>query len=217
MTTGLNLREVHPAFIEQAVQGFEDGDVGSFLMSTGGRGSQLGLVADNFPMLKKRGIYEECLLWAFTGTRWNSHKWSPSVLKFLFDYADKQKLRDAGETIPNQPIFQIYRGIAGDKHRRPSGYSWTLSLDVACWFATRFDLPKPSVLVSEILRDDILAYVGDRGEGELICRPTTKKFMKLTLEEIGAGARRHQQAIERKNRMSVESIKRKTSSAVANA
>lgn len=217
MTTGLNLREVHPAFMEQAVQGYEDGDVGSFLMSTGGSGSQLALVADNSPMLRKRGIYEECLLWAFTGTRWNSHKWSLSVLQFLFDYADKQVLRDAGDTIPNQPVLQIYRGIAGDKHRRPSGYSWTLSLDVACWFAARFDLPKPSVLAAKVMRDEILAFVSDRGEDEVICRPATKKTMKLTLDEIEAGARRHQQAIERKNRMRVESMKMKASSAVANA
>lgn len=150
MTARLNLREVHPQFIQQAVQAFEDGDVWQFMMSTGSRSSGLALVADNFPMLKKRGIYEECLLWAFTGVRTNFHKWQPSALQFLFGYADKQVLRDAGDAIPNQPVFQIYRGIAGEKYRRPNGYAWTLSLDVACWFATRFTLPKPSVLVTQV-------------------------------------------------------------------
>jgi hypothetical protein len=205
MTARLNLREVHPQFIQQAVQAFEDGDVWQFMMSTGSRSSGLALVADNFPMLKKRGIYEECLLWAFTDVRTSFHKWSPSVMDFLFGYADKQVLRDAGDAIPNQPVLQIYRGIAGDKYRRPNGYAWTLSLDVACWFATRFELPKPSVLVTQVDRAEVLAFVSDRNEEEVICRPAKKRTMKLTLAEIEAGALRHQQAMSQRHRARVES------------
>ena len=70
------------------------------------------LVIDNQVALKDRGIYEEALVMAFTGARMNHSQLPEGVLSFLFEQADKSKLRAAGDANPNEPTT-IYRGVSG--------------------------------------------------------------------------------------------------------
>jgi hypothetical protein len=198
MQTSLNLNAVHPLFIDQAVQAFEAGDAGRLIFSCGGnRDSELALVADNIPLLQQRGIYEKCLLYAFTRARTNFHHWPLKNIQTLFSNVDKERMRAAGDAIPQDLKMRIYRGIAGGRSRRPRGFSWTFSLEAACWFSTRFNLADPCVLVSEIKNETVLAFTNDRHEQEVICRPTKFQNMKLTLKEIKDGAQRHHQTTHR--------------------
>ena len=196
MQTRLDLKTIHPLLVDQAAQAFEEGDAGRFLFGCGCRDNELALVADNMMHLRQRGIYEQCLLFAFTDAKRNFHRWPTCILQILFNRADTQKLRAAGDTIPDQACFQIYRGIAGRRDRRPRGYAWTLSRDVACWYASRFSLANPCVISAEVSNEDVLAYVNDRDEQEVVCRPRKCQKMKLMLAEIEEGAHRHQQAMQ---------------------
>ncbi len=193
LQTQLNVMAVEPFLVEQAVKAFEDGNVAGLLGSCGG--SQLAFVADNFPLLRHRGIYEECLLRAFTRARINNHQWQPQVLQILFDYADREKLRAAGQPIPDEPVFRVYRGIAGIRDRHPRGFSWSLSKDVACWYATRLGLQRPGVLVSQVKNEAILAFTDSRNEKEVLCRPAKYQEVKMIVAAMEEGAARHQETM----------------------
>ncbi|HWG41297.1 MAG TPA: hypothetical protein VN688_00820 [Gemmataceae bacterium] len=200
MSPSLNLQAVHPALHEQARGAFDAGDVMLLLISCMDRQMQLGFVVDNIVTLKKRGIYEPCLLEAFTNAKTNFYNWSDIVLSFLFRTADRKRLLESGDLLPEQETFRLYRGVAGvGRWRRPRGFSWTLSLDVACWFAVRFDLANPAVMSVEVPRDTVLAYMNDRHEEEILCRPETAERMSLSSEELAVHARHQTEAVEARN------------------
>lgn len=198
MNSTLDLRAVEPFLRSQAAEAFEQGDAALFVYSCSG-GAGLALVADNFPLLQQKGIYEACLFHAYTGTRSNFRAWPSKVIGFLFSIADQAKLRQAGDPIPRQSIFRVFRGVAGHgAARRLRGFSWTLSVDAACWFATTYQLNAPSVLSAEITNQDVLAFHGDCVEQEVICQPKNFRHTLLTLEEMKDRAARHLE--ERKKR-----------------
>jgi hypothetical protein len=187
-----DLREVHPALHQRAREAFLNGDAGSFVSI--GRSNQhgLGLVADNIRALKERGIYEACLFKAFTFCRVNHQQWSEAWLDYLFANADPIKLRAAGAPLPGPGPFCLYRGIAGTgRARRLRGYSWTGSLDIACWFATRLHLRQPAVLTASVGPEAVLAYQDDRGEQEFIYKPENSTRVKFAPGEILERAKRH--------------------------
>ena len=184
----LDLRCVPPTRKDQAVQAYEEGDALGFLMSAEARGDALALVFDNTSPLLEKGIYEEALLHAFTGCRTNWRSWNTVVITWMFSHADRSKLLAAGAPLPPGNSFHLYRGVAGrGRARRLDGFSWTSSLPVACWFATRYSclsLAHPAVLEATVPREAILACSHDRGEDEFICRPEQRRRMKLTADEI---------------------------------
>jgi hypothetical protein len=129
---------------------------------------------------------------AFIGCRVNHREWPEETLDFLFGIADCPKLRAAGDPLPDPGPLLLYRGVAGTgKARRLRGYSWTGSLDIACWFATRLDLPSPAVFTASIQAEEVLAYHDGRSEQEFICRPKRVTRMKMGLDEISERAKRH--------------------------
>jgi hypothetical protein len=167
----LNLDVVSPVLRAQTVEAFEQGDAICFVMGVENHNS-LGLVFDNCGALLARGIYEKCLVEAFIGTRTNHHNWHRGVLEWMFSIADRDKLRAAGDPLPGDGPFALYRGVAGrGRARRLRGMSWTSSLPCACWFATRFDFAHPAVLSLTVNASDVLCYDDNRGEAEFIVRP----------------------------------------------
>lgn len=83
----------------------------------------------------------------------------------------KNKLSDVDkiffENLPN--IITVYRGIQSEEFS--DGLSWTTDLKTAQFFANRFKRKKLKgiVLVGEIQKSDILAYINNRSEHEIIC------------------------------------------------
>lgn len=70
---------------------------------------------------------------------------------------------------------RVWRGAAGVPIGvARKGYSWTLDLDTACWFAMRSGLRlgrpdgKPLVLVADVPRSVIALYTNERDESEVL-------------------------------------------------
>jgi hypothetical protein len=167
---------VQPGLENSALEAFREGDALGFVHCAFGQNA-LDLVVANILALRKRGIYEEALLTAFTTPRINNSDWPERYITLLFRNANQDKLRAAGDQIPTRPLV-VYRGISGHGHRRRKrGWSWTDSLNAACWFALRMGLPNPAVLKATVNTEEILAFL-DR-EREFIVRP--KSFMPLRM------------------------------------
>jgi hypothetical protein len=135
--------------------------------------NQTAFVCDNIALLKREGLYETALLRAYTGTKLNFSRWSRRVVEYLFVIADRQNLIDAGDPIPNEKTFVLYRGVAGvGRKRRVNGISWTSSMDTAVWFAGRnsrlFFLPDPAVFTVTVSIESVLAYYNGRDEAEFL-------------------------------------------------
>jgi len=133
----------------------------------------LTFVFDNLIRLLAIGKYEETLLFAYTITRTNWVHWDFNVIKWLFEIAEPDKLRAAGDPISAQDKFILYRGVNGKGlKRRVNGYSWTSSLEKAIWFAKRFLIlsENPGVYQVTVQKKDILAVINDREEQEYILR-----------------------------------------------
>ena len=206
----LDLKAAHPALWDQARKAYEDGNAGRFLISAYSSQNALEMVFDNIWLLKRRGIYDQCLLEAFTGGRMNHHTWSESVLDFMFSETDRERLRKAGEPLPGRGPFEIFRGVAGrGRARRLKGYCWTASIDVACWFASRFSMDHPAVLVATVPADEVLAYVNNRNEEEFICKPKDHGRLALSASEMEHRAKTHTHRLEEQRRGKLKALRMK--------
>jgi len=149
------------------------------------RESALALVCDNMAILKAAGIYEACLLHAFTGCRVNHRQWSERVISGMFDYGDRAAFLAAGNPLPGPGPFRIYRGVSGHgRARRLHGLSWTSSLSKACWFSTRFARPNPAVLCADVDANEVIAYWNGRSEQEFIVQPSQWTRLSLAADEL---------------------------------
>ena len=203
MTGQLNLRAAEPQLIDQARQAFEEGDSRGFVGCALSQ-DRLLFVADNVVPLKAMRIYEPCLLSAFVGTRTNNRDWSQARLDRLFRLADRKKLRAVGGKLPGRGPFIIHRGVAGiGRARRRRGYSWTDSLDCACSYAIRFGLPNPNVLTAKVQKDEIFAYVDDRGEREFVTKPARFTRHEIAVDEMRERAARWNDQRDRERKESL--------------
>ena len=132
------MNPIHPVLRPQAVDALSSGDVGGFLAYASNEDG-LALVLHNMKRLRERGLYEEALLWGFTSSRENNYRWF-TKLADMFHKADRTRLRQVGDALPGDGPFTLYRGVAGNgRARRVRGFSWTEDLQVAKWFALRFE------------------------------------------------------------------------------
>jgi hypothetical protein len=188
MDLNLKVLDNDPYLKKLAMERWESGNVlGVIILMSNMRG--LAFVFDNLNQLKKIGKYEEALLQAYQAIRTNYSNWSMGVLRFLFRQADIQKLRSAGDPIPDQGIFTLYRGVSGQgRKRRVNGFSWTDLPGTAAWFAYRFsDLPDPAVFTITVSNEIIMACCRDRNENEYLLRlplPVKPKRLKVMPKPI---------------------------------
>jgi hypothetical protein len=173
----LCLDDIQQDLREKARESFERGEVEKLLWYTSNEYG-LDLIRKNIGALRDRGLYERALLHAYIGTRTNYRHWSPTVLRFLFELADRGRLLQCGDTLPGLGPFTVYRGVSGrGRARRVRGISWTDSIERARWFAGRFaPLRDPAVFRTVVSACDVLAYTNARNEGEfLILLPASNK------------------------------------------
>ena len=183
-----NFCELDSWSIPHAQKALKERDGRAFGWVAGSSGRNLGVVFDNMPLLKKLGMYEAALISAFTSVKTNFHHWDHSVIKWMFDLADRNRLQSLGTAIPNEPVT-AYRGVSGvGKKRHVHGISWTTSQDMACWFAIRFaNLGNPSVFKCVFDPKDIYVMHNGRNEDELIGVPQKPINCKLTVEQMNEG------------------------------
>lgn len=169
---GLDFSDIPPSLWKQALEAFEKGDAARVLSSAD---NLLGMriVQANVEPLKARGIYEEALLEAFTGTRTNWHHWPMAELERLIRQANRDRLLAAGDPLPGPGPFTLYRGVAGrGAARRIRGLFWTDRLDKARWFADwhaeQRGLADPTVFRLVVPLPWIFAYSNARQESDFI-------------------------------------------------
>ncbi len=142
---------------------------------------RLFFIDQNIDQLKAKGIYEEALLNAWTSVKytWLLYFDFSEIIEF-FQMADPDKLRDAGDPIPDQSEFTLYRGVSGTGNARDqNGLSWTASPNVAAWYATRFDhLDDPAVYQATVPRKEIMAYINDRCDQTYLLLPFAEYKVK---------------------------------------
>jgi len=184
-TNGLWLDPIPTSLRAEAVEALKAGKVGTFLFYARNQ-DRLNLVWLNNPALIERGCYEKALLEALVDTEVATHRYRLDDLRTMFEIADREKLRAAGEPLPSAGPFTVYRGVTGrGTARRVRGLSWTGSVDMACWFAHRFgDLSDPAVFQVTVEEKDVLAYShkGETGRGEdeyLILLPPSVKPQRI--------------------------------------
>ena len=141
-------------------------------------------VCDDMISLKKQGIYEVELVKAFSEVRTNFSGWSLLALEKMFAYGDPQRIRDAGDPMPEGEKFTLYRGVAGKRPRRKvAGLSWTRSLETAFRFAGRNrHQGNPAVYKTTVAAVDVWCYISQRNEDEFVLK--AKRYRRLSVQEI---------------------------------
>lgn len=138
----------------------------------------LSFVNDNVDVLLELDIYELALFQALTcinavyihpNPSSEDHFEFISVVGILLDYADYNKIRACADPPPdkvkNNRRIAIYRGVGNSRNKeRPFSYSWTLSPNIAAWFAETAakKMPKedrhPAVYYTQVSPKSILFY-----------------------------------------------------------
>lgn len=72
----------------------------------------------------------------------------------------------------------IYRGVTDNSTNTYKANSWTASLSVAAQFATSFNCEKPIVYKAKVETKDIIAYIKDRREEEIVVLPEDVKSIE---------------------------------------
>ena len=92
--------------------------------------------------------------------------------------------RDAlPESVRDIEMFTVYRGGIGSIERAPLSISWSLSYDVAEWFAHRSELfyhCPCHVYQGTIHADKVIAYLPERSEFEIIQHRNVKDVREIT-------------------------------------
>ena len=94
------------------------------------------------------------------------------IMAFLWPRGWRQP--DLDKHLDPSGTTTVYRGIHVDKGTnvsRPLGSSWTLDREQAEWFSTRLMMPEDEdafVLTGEVDNKDVLFYINDRGEQEVV-------------------------------------------------
>lgn len=98
----------------------------------------------------------------------------PDVDKLLLSTRPHRKcmMSDSGATtleeMPDK--ITIYRGFSRDRYWTHS-FSFTTSRKVAAWFARRDGFPAPTLLTATVNKSDVLAYLDQRDECEILTNP----------------------------------------------
>jgi hypothetical protein len=93
------------------------------------------------------------------------HSGRPGFAQHFMDEDDRQKWL----TLPD--VVTVHRGY--NEHGSISGWSWTLSLSVAEFFAKRYvDKGEGTIATASVPKECVIAYLSTRGEDEAIVDPS---------------------------------------------
>ena len=116
----------------------------------------------NKEYFQERGLYEKALLRAWTNQKtthiiWGGLDiyWGQHMRQDYLPQCDRAKLLAAGDPLPNENPFTVYRGVS--KGGEPRGVSWTLDPEIARNFAGT----SGAVYKTTILKNDAYAYTGE--------------------------------------------------------
>lgn len=181
----LNLDLIYPTLHDDARKAFDAGDIVGFF-GYASSDYYLDLLIANAPAFKSAGRWEEAIVNAWTGSKYGGSDVMVGILCFDPDL-DRKKLLAAGDPLPAQEQFRLYRG--GDH----SGISWTSDLEIAKFFGGRevgflqFENPvtkrtekisvyrekpgPPEIWETTVSRDEVYFYYSGRNESEYVIVP----------------------------------------------
>jgi hypothetical protein len=147
----LDLSRIDESLIDLAKEDWAEGDIEGVLSKMSNTEGP-AFVSENIQILRKCGLFEKALIIAYISTRTNWKGWSLGYIRYLFFSADRKKLIEAGDPLPGDGPFTVYRGVSGrGAMRRIRGISWTTSIEKGIWFANRFpNLEKPAVFEATV-------------------------------------------------------------------
>lgn len=178
---------------EQGLRHLKEKDAPGILLSIpGGSVNNLWFVLRCFNHFKEIGILEEAFFHAFSASRLNNSCVPLSMQTAAITFMNRKKLLSLGEPFGKNETYKLYRGVAGNtSQRRIRGLSWSGSLEIANWFAHRYDfLANPSVYEVTIKKEDIVWYSNNRKEDEFVvllpenCIPQKVKIDKIKNEGL---------------------------------
>lgn len=137
MESELNLEYFAGSARDSALAYLAADDVDGFLQMVG-NDYGIAIQAANAGLLKSRGLLERGIVRAMISPRTNLLGDYADVC-FSVGVTDRKRLRAVGEPLPGSGHRTIYRGVSGCGRSRLSGYSCTLSLEMAAWFARRWE------------------------------------------------------------------------------
>jgi hypothetical protein len=130
---------------------------------------------ESIPVSQKYNCFRD--LW--TRSEYGFDQFKPSFLKKVFSYKEYSIERNESmlilkEEIEDHETVIVYRGVTPYSTPYNKAISWTLDIDTAEWFASRFD-SKGKVMKAEIHINEIYDYLHERNEKEVFLNP--KKLM----------------------------------------
>jgi hypothetical protein len=126
---------------------------------------------DYIPVEQKYNCFRD--LWA--RSEYGFDQFKPSFLKKVFSCKEYSEERNESmiklkEEIEDHEFLKVYRGVTPHSTPYDKAISWTLDVDTAEWFASRFD-SKGKVMKAEIHINDINDYLYNRNEKEILLNP----------------------------------------------
>jgi hypothetical protein len=143
----------------------------------------INLLINNMKFLSYHGALEKIVLEVHSGRKKYWDDVDHYILRDIINFCDQGRMRAAGDPLPEQEIYTLYRGVNGygDERRVVDGISWTDSPNIASWFANknflysrRTELHDPAVFQVNVQKEDILAYYNGRKESEYILKVPVK-------------------------------------------
>lgn len=95
------------------------------------------------------------------------------------------------ESVRNNEVFTIYRGGSQELQQVKNSLSWTLERDVAEWFIERnhyrsrfMPIGEQHLYCAEIAADDVIAYLNNRDEFEILQYRKIKNVRELPIRGV---------------------------------
>lgn len=96
-----------------------------------------------------------------------------AIIEDAFSKQTKEQKQDVQKKLlskGNEEEIIIYRGMGSESTSLELSYSWTLSFEVACFFANRFNM-NGEVYIGKVKKEKVIDYLTGRNEEEIIVRP----------------------------------------------
>lgn len=116
----------------------------------------------------------------YTGLEYNFDKFSIDFITDIYNKRTESELLDFKfkiKDLPDEVI--IYRGEGDIRRDFETCYSWTLDENIANFFALKHAQNKARILKGVISKDDILDYLLDRNEEEILVNPINIRNLEI--------------------------------------
>jgi len=121
---------------------------------------------ENIPDEQKYKCFEDI----YRRSEYGFSKLNKNFFLNIFKYKPKEDFRKILK-VDSSGLVKIYRGQNTESTPYKKAFSWTIDINAAKFFATRFDPDNGKLYEAMIKIEDVLAYIDKRGESEVIVDP----------------------------------------------